>query len=182
MRIGYARISTVEQNLDLQLNALSAAGCDEVYQDEGFSGAKTVRPGLEKALSRLKQDDVLVVWRLDRLGRSMKHLIELTNDLENRGIGFQSLSDAIDTSTAGGRLYFHLMGAFAEFERNLISERTKAGMAAAKARGAKIGRPKKPTPEQREAIELLEKNALDAAARNVGANGQKCRPKPKTVQ
>ncbi|WP_428409091.1 recombinase family protein [Hyphococcus sp.] len=143
MRIGYARISTIEQNLNLQRDALKAAGCALVYQDEGVSGAKKQRPGLESALERLQSGDELVVWKLDRLGRSMRHLIELTEWLEQEGIGFRSLVDAIDTSTSGGRLYFHLMGAFAEFERNLISERTKAGMAAARARGARIGRPKK---------------------------------------
>ncbi len=142
MLIGYARISTIDQNLNLQLDALNAAGCEAIYQDEGISGAKAKRPGLMRALKRLSSDDVLIVWKLDRLGRSMRHLIELTTMFDDKGIGFRSLSDAIDTSTPGGKLYFHLMGAFAEFERNLISERTKAGMAAAKARGVKMGRPK----------------------------------------
>lgn len=148
MLIGYARISTIDQNLDLQIDALEAAGCEAIYKDKGLSGAKAKRPGLDGALKRLKRDDVLVVWRLDRLGRSMRHLIELTSKFEAKGVGFLSLSDAIDTSTAGGRLYFHLMGAFSEFERNLISERTKAGMAAARARGTQIGRPKKRTAAQ----------------------------------
>lgn len=169
MRVGYARISTVEQNLDLQIDALQAAGCDRIYRDEGLSGAKTRRPGLDKALNVLKQDDVLVVWRLDRLGRSMRHLIELTSVLESKGVGFQSLSDAIDTSTAGGRLYFHLIGAFAEFERNLISERTKAGMAAAKARGVKMGRPKKLSSEHKQAMAAFDSDALDTAAAQYGA-------------
>lgn len=142
MLIGYARISTIDQNLDLQLDALKAAGCERIYQDEGLSGAKVNRPGLARALKRLSSDDVLIVWKLDRLGRSMRHLIELTTTFEEKGIGFRSLSDAIDTSTPGGKLYFHMMGAFAEFERNLISERTKAGMAAAQARGVKLGRPR----------------------------------------
>ncbi|MEZ5896958.1 MAG: recombinase family protein [Parvularculaceae bacterium] len=170
MRIGYDRVSTVDQNLDLQIDALNAAGCDEIYEDEGLSGVRAKRPGLEKALARLKQDDVLVVWKLDRLGRSMKHLIELTSALESRGVGFHSLSDAIDTSTPGGKLYFHLMGAFAEFERNLISERTKAGMAAAKARGVKMGRPKKLAPQQREAVARFDSDVLDDAARQIGAH------------
>lgn len=169
MRVGYARISTVEQNLDLQIDALQAAGCDRIYRDEGLSGAKTRRPGLDEALNALKQDDVLVVWRLDRLGRSMRHLIELTSVLESKGVGFQSLSDAIDTSTAGGRLYFHLIGAFAEFERNLISERTKAGMAAAKARGVRLGRPKKPSSAQKQAMKEFDSDALDTAAEQYGA-------------
>jgi len=145
MLIGYARISTIDQNLNLQLDALKAAGCENIYQDEGISGVNAKRPGLTRALKHLSRDDVLVVWKLDRLGRSMRHLIELTTMFDDKGIGFRSLSDAIDTSTPGGKLYFHLMGAFAEFERNLISERTKAGMAAAKARGVKMGRPKKIT-------------------------------------
>ena len=143
MFIGYARISTVDQNLDLQIDALKAAGCDIIFQDEGFSGARAKRPGLENALKRIGRDDVLVVWKLDRLGRSMRHLIELSASIEAKGAGLRSLSDAIDTSTAGGRLYFHLIGAFAEFERSLISERTRAGMAAAKARGVQMGRPRK---------------------------------------
>lgn len=143
MLVGYARISTVDQNPDLQIQALKAAGCERVFIDEGYSGSKTQRPGLKKALKRLNEGDSLIVWRLDRLGRSMRHLIELTSHLDANGVEFRSLSDAIDTSTAGGKLYFHMMGAFAEFERNLISERTKAGMAAAKARGVKLGRPKK---------------------------------------
>jgi DNA invertase Pin-like site-specific DNA recombinase len=143
MLIGYARISTIDQNLNLQLDALKAAGCKHIYEDEGISGAHANRPGLMRALKRLSSDDVLVVWKLDRLGRSMRHLIELTTMFDDKGIGFRSLSDAIDTSTPGGKLYFHLMGAFAEFERNLISERTKAGMAAAKARGVKMGRPRR---------------------------------------
>jgi DNA invertase Pin-like site-specific DNA recombinase len=152
MLIGYARVSTIDQNLNLQLDALNLAGCETIYRDEGISGTKAKRPGLARALKRLTSDDVLVVWKLDRLGRSMRHLIELTTKLETKGIGFRSLSDAIDTSTAGGKLYFHLMGAFAEFESNLTSERTKAGMAAAKARGVKMGRPRKLTPMQKVAI------------------------------
>lgn len=171
MRVGYARISTVEQNLDLQIDALTAAGCERIYRDEGLSGVKTRRPGLDKALNVLKQDDVLVVWKLDRLGRSMQHLIELTSVLESKGVGFQSLSDAIDTSTAGGRLYFHLIGAFAEFERNLISERTKAGMAAAKARGVKMGRPRKLDHVRKKALAAFDSDALDMAAEQYGASG-----------
>ncbi|MEM6414222.1 MAG: recombinase family protein [Pseudomonadota bacterium] len=142
MLIGYARISTTDQNLDLQLDALKSVGCAHIYQDEGISGATAQRPGLNQALKDLSKGDVFIVWKLDRLGRSMRHLIELTSMFEENDIGFRSLSDAIDTSTPGGKLYFHLMGAFAEFERNLISERTKAGMAAARARGVTLGRPK----------------------------------------
>ena len=172
MRIGYARISTIDQNLDLQLDALKAARCDAIYQDEGVSGAKAKRPGLDNALKTLKPGDQLVVWKLDRLGRSIRHLIDLTATLEEKGVGFRSLSDAIDTSTASGKLFFHITGAFAEFERNLISERTKAGMAAAKARGVKMGRPRKKTPEQEEAIAAFGSASLDKSACEFGVTQQ----------
>ena len=141
MKIGYARISTTEQNLSLQMDALEKAGCGRLFHDQ-ISGAKTQRPGLDEALAYLREGDVLVVWRLDRLGRSLKHLIELVNVLEERRIGFQSLQESIDTTTSGGRLIFHIFGALAEFERNLIQERTHAGLAAARARGRTGGRPK----------------------------------------
>ena len=141
MKIGYARISTTEQNLSLQMDALEKAGCGKLFHDQ-ISGAKTQRPGLDEALAYLRKGDVLVVWRLDRLGRSLKHLIELVNALEERGIGFQSLQESIDTMTSGGRLIFHIFGALAEFERNLIRERTYAGLEAARARGRTGGRPK----------------------------------------
>ncbi len=141
MKIGYARISTNEQNLSLQMDALEKAGCGKLFHDQ-ISGAKTKRPDLDEALAYLREDDVLVVWRLDRLGRSLKHLIELVNSLEERGIGFQSLQESIDTTTSGGKLVFHIFGALAEFERNLIQERTYAGLAAARARGRTGGRPK----------------------------------------
>jgi DNA invertase Pin-like site-specific DNA recombinase len=141
MKIGYARVSKYEQNLSLQLDALEQAGCTEIFRDQ-ISGTKTKRPGLDKALAYLRQGDILVVWRLDRLGRSLKHLIETVTLLEEQGIGFQSLQESIDTTTSGGRLVFHIFGALAEFERNLIQERTQAGLAAARARGRKGGRPK----------------------------------------
>ena len=141
MKVGYARVSTTEQDLSLQLDALKDAGCEKIHEDR-ISGAKTDRPGLQEALAYLRKGDTLVVWRLDRLGRSLKHLIETVNDLEERGIGFQSLQEAIDTTTSSGRLVFHIFGALAEFERNLIRERTQAGLAAARARGRKGGRPK----------------------------------------
>ena len=141
MKIGYARISTNEQNLSLQMDALEKADCGKIFHDQ-ISGAKTQRPGLDEALAYLREGDVLVVWRLDRLGRSLKHLIELVNVLEERGIGFQSLQESIDTTTSGGRLIFHIFGALAEFERGLIQERTYAGLAAARARGRTGGRPK----------------------------------------
>lgn len=141
MKLGYARVSTNEQDLSLQLDALKEAGCEKTFQDR-VSGAKAERPGLQEALHYLRKGDTLVVWRLDRLGRSLKHLIETVNDLEERGIGFQSLQESIDTTTSSGRLVFHIFGALAEFERNLIRERTQAGLEAARARGRKGGRPK----------------------------------------
>ena len=147
MKIGYARVSTGEQNLDLQLDALRAAGAEDIFTDQ-CSGASTERPGLEQALRRLDTGDTLLVWRLDRLGRSLPHLISTVSDLGEKGIGFQSLADSIDTAHAQGRLVFHLMGALAEFERALISERTRAGLEAAKARGRKLGRRAALNPQQ----------------------------------
>jgi DNA invertase Pin-like site-specific DNA recombinase len=141
MKIGYARVSTEDQNLDLQVSALQKAGCDTICRDSGVSGAAVSRPGLNKALCKLKKNDILVVWRLDRLGRSLVHLVHTINDLEKRGIHFRSLTENIDTSSSGGRLVFHIMAAMAEFERNLISERTRAGMTVAKASGRNVGRP-----------------------------------------
>lgn len=142
MLIGYARVSTDEQSPALQFDALKRAGCERIFTDYA-SGARMTRPALEVALCALKQGDTLVAWRLDRLGRSLSHLIALISQLERRGVAFRSLTEAIDTGTAGGRLLFHVMGALAEFERALISERTRAGMAAAKTRGAVLGRPAK---------------------------------------
>jgi DNA invertase Pin-like site-specific DNA recombinase len=139
MLIGYARVSTHEQNLDLQRDALKQAGCDKIVADTA-SGGKTQRSGLDRARELLRPGDVLVVWRLDRLGRSLRHLIELIGELESQGIGFRSLQEAIDTTSPGGTLVFHIFGALAEFERNLIRERTKAGLEAARARGRKGGR------------------------------------------
>jgi DNA invertase Pin-like site-specific DNA recombinase len=141
MKIGYARVSTGDQNLDLQIDALTEAGCARIFQDVA-SGAKTARPGLDEALDYIRVGDTLVVWRLDRLGRSLSHLIKQVTELEEQGVGFQSLQEAIDTSTSGGKLIFHMFGALAEFERNLIRERTEAGLKAARARGRKGGRPK----------------------------------------
>jgi len=143
MIVGYARVSTDDQTLALQLDALQAAGCETVFRDT-ISGAKTERPGLTKALEHVRSGDMLVVWRLDRLGRSLSHLIELIQTLEGRGVGFKSLTEQIDTTTSGGKLIFHIFGALAEFERNLIRERTMAGLQAARARGRKGGRPRKP--------------------------------------
>lgn len=142
MLVGYARVSTNEQDDALQIDALKKSGCEKIFSDK-ISGAKAERPGLLTALSYLRDgQDTLVVWRLDRLGRSLKQLIELITALEERNIGFQSLQESIDTTTSGGKLIFHIFGALAEFERNLIRERTKAGLAAARARGRQGGRPR----------------------------------------
>lgn len=142
IRVGYARVSTEDQHLDLQLRALEAAGCAIVFHDQGISGASRERPALKEALQILRAGDVLLTWKLDRLGRSLQHLIGVITELGARGIGFQSLTEQMDTATPTGMLQFHLMGAMAEFERALISDRTKAGMAAARVRGARLGRPR----------------------------------------
>lgn len=139
-RIGYARVSTADQHSDLQINALRAAGCERILEDHGVSGAQQRRSGLSSAMRVLRRGDVLVVWRLDRLGRSIRHLITIIDRLKRRGIGFLSLTENIDTSSAGGKLIFHIFAAIAEFEKSLIRERTIAGMAAAKARGRYPGR------------------------------------------
>jgi DNA invertase Pin-like site-specific DNA recombinase len=163
-RLGYARVSTYEQNLDLQLAALNAAGCEEIFTDQGISGASFDRPGLADLLTSLQPTDMLVVWRLDRLGRSLVELVRLVSELGTRQIEFRSLSEAIDTSSPGGRLLFHLLAAMAEFERSLISERTRAGMAAAQARGKHVGRQPALTPEQRREARLaIEKPGADVA-------------------
>lgn len=141
MLVGYARVSTVDQKLDLQRDALRKAGCKRVFTDTA-SGALTGRTGLAEALSFLREGDSLVVWKLDRLGRSLKHLIETVNELRGRQVGFRSLQEDIDTLTGGGKLVFHVFGALAEFERDLIRERTRAGLQAARARGRKGGRPR----------------------------------------
>jgi len=137
--VGYARVSTADQDPALQLDALAKAGCTRVFQDKA-SGAKADRAGLMAALAFVREGDVLVVWKLDRLGRSLPHLIETVNALETRGIGFRSLTEAIDTTTPGGRLIFHIFGALGQFERDLIRERTRAGLDAAIARGRRGGR------------------------------------------
>jgi DNA invertase Pin-like site-specific DNA recombinase len=142
MQIGYARVSTIEQNVQPQIDQLKQAGCERIFRDK-VSGAKTERPGLQEAIDFLREGDTLVVWRLDRLGRSLKHLLQTVSELEERGIGFCSLQESIDTTTSGGRLIFHIFGALAEFERNLIRERTMAGLRAARARGRVGGRPRK---------------------------------------
>ena len=173
--VGYARVSTDEQNLDLQRNALADAGCAEIVEDAGVSGAARERPGLTRALAMCGPGDVLTVWRLDRLGRSLGHLIETVTELGERGVGFRSLTEAIDTTTAGGRLTFHLFGALAEFERELIGERTRAGLKAARKRGVRLGRPRRLNHYQvRHAADLIDKGehtvAGAAALLGVGRN------------
>ena len=140
MLLGYARVSTADQLLRMQEDALKRAGCQDIFTDVA-SGAKTQRPGLEKALNYLRAGDTLVVWKLDRLGRSLPHLIQTVQSLQEKGIGFKSLQENMDTTSAGGKLLFHFFGALAEFERELIRERTNAGLKAARARGRLGGRP-----------------------------------------
>lgn len=157
MRFGYARVSTIEQNLSLQTDALKAAGCDEIITDEA-SGKNANRPGLTNLLNnKLRAGDELVVWRLDRLGRSLKELIELINDFENKGIKFNSLTESINTSTTSGKLIFNIFASLAEFERNLIRERTVAGLAAARARGRLGGRPEIAKTKINAALQLYNK-------------------------
>jgi DNA invertase Pin-like site-specific DNA recombinase len=145
--VGYARVSTHDQILNLQRDALEKASCNKIFTDTA-SGAKTERKGLEEALTYVRKGDTLVVWRLARLGRSLPHLITTMTNLEERGIGFKSLTENIDTTTSGGKLIFHIFGALAEFERNLIRERTTAGLSAARARGRRGGRPRALTGKQ----------------------------------
>ncbi len=154
MKIGYARVSTTDQNPELQLDALKKAGCEQVYKDK-ISGAKADRPGLKEALDYARKGDCLVVWRLDRLGRSLKHLISTVEDLEKRGVGFASLQEGFDTTTSGGKLVFQIFGALAEFERNLIRERTKAGLEAARSRGRVGGRKEKLSVDQVETMKKM---------------------------
>ncbi|MCO5161140.1 MAG: recombinase family protein [Mesorhizobium sp.] len=167
MKIGYARVSTVEQNLDLQVQALRRAGCVRIFHDFGLSGGEFDRPGLSEALSSIRPGGTLVVWRLDRLGRSLPRLIQFIDHLGQRGAEFQSVTENIDTTTSGGRLVFHILGALAEFERALISERTRAGMAAARFRGSHLGRKPSLTQQQvQEAMQLISSgNPTDAVAR-----------------
>jgi DNA invertase Pin-like site-specific DNA recombinase len=141
MLVGYARVSTHDQNIDLQKDELAKAGCQRIFCDI-VSGIKSERTGLSEAINYIREGDVLVVWKLDRLGRSLKHLINIVSELEKQKIGFKSLRENIDTTSSGGRLIFHVFGALAEFERELIKERTCAGLLAARSRGKKGGRPK----------------------------------------
>lgn len=161
MQIGYARVSTQDQNNNLQLDALVKAGCEQIFQEKKTGSSTYQRAELEACLRSLRKGDTLVVWRLDRLGRSLKNLVEIVSELEERGVGFKSLTESIDTTSAGGRLVFHLFGALAEFERNLISDRTKAGLASARARGRKGGRkPKMSNADIKKAAAMLKDPAI----------------------
>lgn len=160
MLIGYARVSTHDQHLGLQEDALRQAGCEKIVVDQ-VSGTVAERPGLKQVQELLRAGDTLIVWRLDRLGRSLKDLIEWVNRLEHSGVGLRSLQEAIDTTSPSGKLTFHLFGALAEFERNLIRERTQAGLAAARARGRQGGRPKALDADKRQvAVELYRAKKL----------------------
>ena len=167
MKSGYARVSTDDQNPALQLTALKKAGCTTVFRDDGLSGATTKRPALLRCLRKLEHDDVLVVWKLDRLGRSVRDLIAMLDDLKQRGVTFCSLTEAIDTDTPTGRAMWQMIGVLAELERSLISERTRAGVKAAQGRGVKFGRKPKLSPLQIDhARQLIEdgKRREDVAA------------------
>lgn len=171
-KVGYARVSTIEQDEALQRDALDAAGCERVFVDRA-SGKLAHRPALDSMLEQLRSGDTVIVWRLDRLGRSLRNLIDLVSEFESRGVGFVSLTESIDTTTPGGKLIFHIFGALAEFERDLIRERTMAGLAAARARGRKGGRPTVWTPAKLQtARQMHESRQHDVAtiARTLGVS------------
>lgn len=155
MKIGYARVSTKEQSLSMQIDALKKAGCDQIHE-EIASGAKTARPVLEEIIRNIREDDILVIWKLDRLGRNLAHLVHLTNKLIEKKVGLISLNDPIDTSTAQGRMIFGIFATLAEFERELIRERTQAGLKSARTRGRKGGRPKGMSPSAIEKAAIAE--------------------------
>jgi DNA invertase Pin-like site-specific DNA recombinase len=165
MLIGYARVSTADQNLDAQLDALDRAGCEKVFTDK-VSGSRAERPGLDQALAFVRdhKGDTLVVWKLDRLGRSLKHLIETVGSLKERGIGFRSLQESIDTTTSTGKLVVHVFALLAEFERDLIRERTKAGLEASRARGRKGGRPRSLDDKKRAQAKRLHEDLSNSVA------------------
>lgn len=154
MLIGYARVSTQDQNLDLQIEALTKAGCKKVFDDK-ISGSRAERPGLSKVLEILREGDTLVVWKLDRLGRSVKHLVDLVGELAKQGVQFKSLTDAIDTGTPSGRFFFHVMASLAEMERELTVERTRAGLEIARQLGRKGGRKRQMTDSKIESAKKL---------------------------
>jgi DNA invertase Pin-like site-specific DNA recombinase len=170
--VGYARVSRTDQDLALQLDALDQVGCERVFTEKA-SGALDSRPELERTLDFLRKGDTLVVWRLDRLGRSLKHLIEVVGQLEERGIAFRSITEGMDTTTPGGKLVFHLFGALSEFERSIIRERTRAGLAAARARGRTGGRPRALSPEKIEVARSMYESkrfSLKTIAETVGVS------------
>jgi len=171
MLIGYARVSTQDQNLDLQRDALTQAGCQKIFEDK-VSGSRAERPGLDRALEMLRDDDTLVVWKLDRLGRSVKQLVDLVGDLHKQGIQFKSLTDAIDTATPSGRFFFHVMARLAEMERELTVERTRAGLEVARQLGRKGGRKPKMTVSKIESAKKLLASGIPPrdVARNLGVS------------
>jgi DNA invertase Pin-like site-specific DNA recombinase len=175
MKIGYARVSTKDQVLDLQIDALNKDGCEMIFK-ETASGAKTDRPELQKLLTHLRKGDIVVVYKLDRLGRSLKHLLEVVAELNSKEVGIRSINDAIDTTTPQGRLFFNISASFAEFERDLIRERTKSGLEAARARGRKGGRRQGMTKEAEQKAILAEtyykeeKMGVNQIAKEIGVS------------
>jgi DNA invertase Pin-like site-specific DNA recombinase len=171
MLIGYARVSTQDQNLDLQVDALTKAGCKKIFDDK-ISGSRAERPGLTKALEMLREDDTLVVWKLDRLGRSVKNLVNLVGELHKQGIQFKSLTDAIDTGTPSGRFFFHVMASLAEMERELTVERTRAGLEVARQLGRTGGRKRQMTDSKIESAKKLLANGIPPrdVAKNLGVS------------
>jgi DNA invertase Pin-like site-specific DNA recombinase len=171
MQIGYARVSKYDQNIDLQIDALKQAGCEKIFHDKS-SGGKMERQGLSDAFSHLREGDSFVVWKLDRLGRSVKGVVDFICDMESRGIHFKSLTDSIDTSTPGGRFFFHIMTSLAQMERELTIERTKAGLEAARKKGRVGGRKRSMTPSKVESAKKLLKNGVPPreVAENLGVS------------
>lgn len=171
MLIGYARVSTQDQNLDLQIEALTKAGCKKIFDDK-ISGSRAERPGLAKVLEMLREDDTLVVWKLDRLGRSVKNLVDLVGELHKQGVQFKSLTDAIDTATPSGRFFFHVMASLAEMERELTVERTRAGLEVARQLGRKGGRKRQMTDSKIESAKKLLANGVPPrdVAKNLGVS------------
>jgi DNA invertase Pin-like site-specific DNA recombinase len=171
MLVGYARVSTQDQNLDLQRDALTKIGCQKIFEDK-ISGTRAERPGLAKALEILRQGDTLVVWKLDRLGRSVKQLVDLVGQLHKQGVQFRSLTDSIDTGTTSGRFFFHVMASLAEMERELTVERTRAGLEVARQLGRKGGRKRRMTDSKIESAKKLLSNGVPPkdVAKNLGVS------------
>jgi DNA invertase Pin-like site-specific DNA recombinase len=171
MLIGYARVSTQDQNLDLQIEALTKAGCEKIFEDK-ISGSRTERPGLDNMLGMLREGDTIIVWKLDRLGRSVKNLVELVGDLHSKGAQFKSLTDAIDTGTTSGRFFFHIMASLAQMERELTVERTRAGLEVARQLGRKGGRKRQMTDSKIESAKKLLANGVPPrdVAKNLGVS------------